>query len=329
MSNTAKIVLLWLISRVVLMTTVKLSSHEWIDAWNQGDVHFYQEIATTGYQPGFLTNCGWCPGFSLILKLLPVTLNNALILNNLLLLAGLLMTWKLQRLDQTEDESWRGLLLLLAFPSAYFLAAPLSESTFLCFSVGAFWAARKNRWALAGLLGGAASLTRVMGLLLLPALLLEKPKLKQVAWLSLIPIGQLLFCLHLQRTTGDFWAYYHVQRRLEPHISGWFRLTQGRPLDGQHWLGITYAALCLLLLAVAWKRLRNSERFYCLASLALPLYHSLLVSSGRLMIVVTPLFSRSAPTLPKFLFYWVLSAFVLLQLAAISLFTLANPYFIY
>lgn len=324
MRTAAKITLLWLVTRIILFGVVGS-----LEAWNQGDVHFYLEIASTGYQPGYLSNCGWCPGFPLLLKLFPVNLSNALILNNLVLLAALLLLNKLQRLDQTPEEAWRGLLLLLAFPSAYFLAAPLSESTFLCFSVGAFWAARTGRWALAGLLGGAASLTRVMGLLLLPALLLEKPEPKQAPWLTLIPIGQLLFCLHLQKTTGDFWAYYHIQRRLEPHISGWARLARNQPLDGQHWIGIACTAAALVLMGLAWKRLRSSERFYCLASLALPLYHSLLVSTGRLMIVLTPLFSRAAPNRHKTLFYCIIAIFLILQLFAANLYSLANPYLIY
>ncbi len=312
--------LLWLLTRLALFLTVGS-----IAAWNQGDVHFYLEIASTGYEPGFLTNCGWCPGFPLLLQLAPVTLSNALLINNLILLAALFMVHKLNRLDHDEDTAWNGLLLLLAFPSAYFLAAPLSESTFLFFSVGAFWAARKKHWPLAGLLGGAATLTRVQGLLLLPALLLEKPTKKQALYLAAIPIGQLLFNLHLQTTTGDFWAYFHVQQRLERHISGWNLLKNGHGLAGPHWVGLAYAAIALLLLKITWKQLRSSEKFYCLASLFLPFYHSFWVSTGRLMIVLTPLFART----PRKASPWILATLSILQLILAGLYSLANPYVIY
>ena len=46
------------------------------------------------------------------------------------------------------------LLLLAVFPGALYFGAPYSESLFLLCSVGAFLAARKDRWALAGLAGG-------------------------------------------------------------------------------------------------------------------------------------------------------------------------------
>ena len=319
-----KIILLWLLTRIVLFLTVGS-----IAAWNQGDVHFYLEIAATGYEPGFLSNCGWCPGFPLLLKLAPIHLTNALLINNLILLAALFTVDRLNRLDHTPEQSWSGLLLLVAFPSAYFLAAPLSESTFLLCSAGAFWAARQKHWPLAGLLGGAATLTRVQGLLLLPALLLEKPTKKQTLALTAIPIGQLLFNLHLQAQTGDFWAYFHVQQRLERHISGWILLQNGHGLAGPHWVGIAYAATALLLLKITWKQLRHSERLYCLASLLLPFYHSFWVSTGRLMIVLTPLFTRTAAKIAPRTKPWILATLAILQLILTALYSLANPYVIY
>ncbi|MFN8612062.1 MAG: hypothetical protein U0931_31245 [Vulcanimicrobiota bacterium] len=342
MASYRKIVLLWLVTRLVLFLVAGLAASTaphfpgyspsdlgpWVDAWNHGDVRCYLEIASAGYQPGFYSNCGWFPGFPVLVRLFPVSsssLLNALLLDNLLLLGAMVACWAWLRLDLDEPRSWRALLLLMAFPSAYFLTAPLSESTFLLYSAGAFWAARRGHWALAGCLGAGASLTRLIGLALWPALMLEKPDRKGMLWLGLIPAAQLAFCWHLQQKVGDFWAYFRMQRRLEPAISGWARLARSQPLDATHWLGLSFAALALLLLATGWKQLRHSERLYCFLSILAPFQHSLWVSQARLMLVLVPLFR----TWPARLFPWILLIFSLLQGLAVWLFALGHPAVIY
>src|SRR5205823_12840350 len=56
--------------------------------------------------------------------------------------------------------------LLLICPPSFILLAPYSESTFLALAVAALYAMRRERWWLAGLLGGLAALTRQQGLAL-------------------------------------------------------------------------------------------------------------------------------------------------------------------
>jgi hypothetical protein len=55
---------------------------------------------------------------------------------------------------------------ILAFaPLSFFFTADYTESLFLALSVGAVLAARRDRWAIAGLLAGLAAITRVPGIL--------------------------------------------------------------------------------------------------------------------------------------------------------------------
>ena len=58
------------------------------------------------------------------------------------------------------------------FPMSFFFSAVYSESLFLALSVGAIYAARRDRWALAGALGALAAATRSAGVLLLVPLLI-------------------------------------------------------------------------------------------------------------------------------------------------------------
>ncbi len=67
----------------------------------------------------------------------------------------------------------RAAWFLLIFPTAYFLHIGYTEALFMALVLGSFLAARTERWWLAGLLGGLAALTRVNGLVLIPALAAE------------------------------------------------------------------------------------------------------------------------------------------------------------
>jgi len=316
----------------------------WLDAWNKGDVWLYLDIAANGYHPiGYLGNYGWFPGFPLAVRSFCLTLNpmfNALVVSNLALLGGLVFWWRLLRLDQSPDHAWRSLVFLLAFPSAFFFCAPLSESLYFCFSVGAFWAARSQRWPLAGLLGAAAAGTRWVGLWLIPSLLCEwlaqgqaapasPRRLLQLSWLLLVGLAHLAFCWHLHNSVGDALGYYHLQLRLEPFISAWPALQKGRALLPQNVLGLIFAGVTLAMLCVSWKSLRLSYRVYILLSLILPFWHTLFISQHRLMLVLFPLFSATQARFSGRTFWWLILLCGGLQVVAMVQFAIGNPAIVY
>src|SRR3954467_2623401 len=98
----------------------------------------------------------------------------------------------------------RAVWLLALFPASLFFSAVYTEALFLLLSVGSFYAARQGRWAWAGVLGGAAAMTRNVGVMLLVPLALlylngpredrpgergRFPVRAHVAWLALAPLG--------------------------------------------------------------------------------------------------------------------------------------------
>ncbi|MFZ5366038.1 MAG: hypothetical protein ACOZBZ_01975 [Patescibacteria group bacterium] len=100
------------------------------------------------------------------------------------LLAGLVISWvaffvaiflfyKLVRLDFEEKIAKRTILYLLVFPTAFFFSAVYTESLLLILVLGSFYFARIKKWWLAGILGALSSGTRLVGIFLLPALLVE------------------------------------------------------------------------------------------------------------------------------------------------------------
>lgn len=340
----------WLVTRLFLFASAALAvtalphlsgftapyDNLWLDGWHRADAVLYLSIAQDGYQQGFHSNCGWLFLYPLLMKCLPWPPNllaRGLCLSNLMLLAALALWYRWLRLDHDPDRSQRTLLWFLAFPSAFYAAAPLSESSYLLFSLGAFLAARQGRWALAGLAGAAAVSTRFVGLALLPAFLWEARQQRcgwnQTVWLGLIPLAHLAFCSYLQARVGDAWAYYHQQVRLEIHISGWHQLALGRPLQPQHWLGLAFAMLSLAMLGASWSHLRGSERIYALLSLAMPFYHSLWISQPRLMLVIFPLFLGGPPLWRQRSYRIFLALGLLTQVACLALFAAGDQAWIY
>src|SRR4029079_18204238 len=88
----------------------------------------------------------------------------------------------LARLDLPRRQAERAVLLTAILPFAFFFGAVYSESTFLLFTVLAFYSFRTRRWWVGGLCGAVATATRV------PAILMG-PALAWIAWRSVASGG--------------------------------------------------------------------------------------------------------------------------------------------
>ena len=233
------------------------------------------------------------------------------------LLGALYLLWRLAALELGRALAAPTLLLLAAFPGSLFFGAPYSESLFLLVSVGAFYAARTNHWALAGALAGCASATRSAGaILLLPLAIMwwqgERRSKRDAAWLALAPAGLAAYALHLELATGDGLAFLGVQE-------AWLREFAG-PLGGA-WDAIVaaweggrallagdepprWAAMNLMLLGFMFfglaasvgvlRRLPFAYGAYVVAALMLPLSFPVgpqpLMSLPRFLAVLFPIF---------------------------------------
>ncbi|MGH2455213.1 MAG: glycosyltransferase family 39 protein [Candidatus Limnocylindria bacterium] len=134
------------------------------------------------------------------------------------------LLYRLVRLDEGPAVALRAAWFLLIFPTAYFLHIGYTEALFMALVLGSFLAARTDRWWLAGLLGGLAALTRVNGLILVPALLAEAAtrwyeqppgqRRLRAAWLGigLVLLGPAAYLALNQVVYGDPFTFLEVQR---------------------------------------------------------------------------------------------------------------------
>ncbi|MEZ0370037.1 MAG: hypothetical protein ACAI44_13200, partial [Candidatus Sericytochromatia bacterium] len=145
-------------------------------------------------------------------------LNAALLLNlGCAVVAGYYLQC-LVALDHDDETAHWALKYFFLFPTAYFLCMPYSEGLFLALTLGSWYEARQGRWGRAGLAGMLASLTRLQGLVLFPALLLEAwLQRKQTSWrrllgVLLVPLGFGLYLLLNWRVQGQPFAFLDLQK---------------------------------------------------------------------------------------------------------------------
>lgn len=197
----------------------------WIWGFGNFDGVHYLRIAQNGYDAQFTQ--AFFPLYPLLIRFFNILPKNlsldtkifvdpsyffvAMVLSGAFFLLALIFFYKLTRIDFNRKISLRSLLLLLSFPTAFYFGSIYTESLFLFLVVGAFYFTRKGNFLLAGIFSALSSATRIIGLLLLPALLIEiflkiknkemkiesREFTKAVIGVLLAPFGILLYMLYL------------------------------------------------------------------------------------------------------------------------------------
>jgi hypothetical protein len=272
-------------------------------------------IAANGYtRRPFATdqhyNWAFFPLFPLTLRVASwITGESALTgvaLSSLFFFAALILLHKTSLAFGFEaSDASRATLYLAAFPLSYFFSLPLTESLFLLLTVGSFYAAKRELWWAAGILGALASATRITGVLLLPALAILywetyrnlRPR-ANFLFLFLIPAGLLSFMWFLYSITGNALAFMDISiawgRKpafflvpLLTYLRDPLHLASSWDLRLVNFLAAITVVICGFIL-LKWRRW--SLAFYALASIFVTLSSGVLQSQGRYSMVVFPAF---------------------------------------
>lgn len=196
--------------------------------WANFDGVHYLHIAESGYG---LYEQAFFPLFPLLIRILGTLLGGNYLLASIFIvhvscLLGLFLLYKLVKLDFSERVAQWTIVFMLFFPTSFFLVSVYTESLFLALTLGTIYMARKSKWLTAGILGAFATLTRLVGIFLLPALLFEyvlQSKVKNISLLPLrvfsrkalgiflTPLGLVSYIYFLTITTSDSLAFVHAQ----------------------------------------------------------------------------------------------------------------------
>jgi len=209
-------------------------------AWANFDGEHYLSISIFGYKsleqaffpvyPLLISFFSKPGSMDLITSLVNSTVVGFLI-SNISFVIALIYLWELIKEDFPQKIAYLTIVLILIFPTSFYFGAVYNESLFLLLSVLSFYSARKGHWPLAGVFGMVASATRVFGIFLLPALLIEawsqRISFPKILWILLIPLGLGAYMLYLNFTVGDPVAFYSFQTLVgEQHQRGIVTLPQ-------------------------------------------------------------------------------------------------------
>jgi Mannosyltransferase (PIG-V) len=291
--------------------------HNAIDATERQDAVWYLRLADDGWSDDD-ASAAFFPLYPLTVRavawILPGAwpgdeLMAALLVSNVAFLGALLALFALTADAFGERVARRAIVVAALFPTAFFFLAPYTESLFLFLSILAFRAARWDRWGHVAVAGALAALTRSVGILLIPALLVEAFSAKRgrsgsrralagrAAGAAAISLGPLSWFAWWGLAHGNWLAPLDAQRQWGRELQPpWVSLTHAIDLAWSfrsYWLlDLVLVSIAIVGLALAVPALRVSEITYGCLSLLLPLVDPFwdrpLLSVPRFAVVVFP-----------------------------------------
>jgi hypothetical protein len=211
------------------------------EPWAHWDGVWFIRIASGGYGSHTSTQA-FFPLYPLLLRVFaPAAAHNYVIAGVVISVAcyagAMAVLYRLVNDEAGARVALWSVVFISVFPMALFFQAVYSESLFLLLTLSSFAAARRGRWALAGLAGLLAVLTRSSGLLLVAPLALiwweqrrgsalrlpggpaltppmptRRPSLRSLGWLALVPAGLALYMTYLWRQFHDPLLFSDAQR---------------------------------------------------------------------------------------------------------------------
>jgi Gpi18-like mannosyltransferase len=301
----------------------------WFWGWINFDGEHYMSIARLGYLP--LTYF-YFPLYPLIVRILSLPFHLSfhatavigVVMSNILLIISLLGLWKLLSLDYSKDIVQMTLILLLLFPTSFYLGSFYTESLFLAIIVWGIYFARKRSWILMGILGGLSSATRIIGLALIPAFFFEIYKnyrkrftKASITGLILAPVGIIVYMIYLKFVSGDYLEFFNnvgifgEQRQaaliLLPRVfyRYIFKILPAinysyLPIILSTYLEFITGLLFLILVILAFIKLRLSYAVYLFFGYIIPTFAGSFSSLPRYVLVLFPGFLLAAIYISKY-----------------------------
>ena len=215
------VLIVFAVLALLVLEDVSLPPGSTLEIWNRWDAPHFLEVARHGYgPPADPARIVLFPLFPALIRIgsgVAQPLVAGMLISFVATLSAAAGLYRLIRMDQTRPAARWGVLAMSAFPTAFTLVAPYSEALFLACTIWSFVAAREGRWPAAGLLALLAGATRIQGVFILPALLVEywlaeRRVGRDASWILLAAGGPLIYLGINAVTFGDPLYFLGVQR---------------------------------------------------------------------------------------------------------------------
>jgi hypothetical protein len=160
--------------------------HNWIDGWVRWDSFWYESLvdAQQRYLPAQMSNANFFPFYSWLSWIASLPFRalldrehafyaGALLVSSASFVAGLKAVDRLATALVGKDVANRTVWLIAVFPFSFFFTAVYADALYFCLCAWSLTLAYERRWHSACLLAALASMTRIPGIALFPALGLE------------------------------------------------------------------------------------------------------------------------------------------------------------
>ncbi|OGO55888.1 MAG: hypothetical protein A2V85_11950 [Chloroflexi bacterium RBG_16_72_14] len=281
-------------------------SRQLFEPWVRWDASNYLDVAVFGYRGNLIV---FFPLYPWLVGALNVVVGDptiaAFIVSGVASLFVGPILFRLVAADEGPAIALRSVWFFLIFPTAYFLHIGYAEALFMALALGSMLAARTDRWWWAGVLGALAALTRVNGVLLVPALAVEAvmqwwPERRgwRSRWLAIgmVPLGFLGYLALNQAVYGNPVAFLSIQaalwhRSLSPPWVGIGALFDPAVRAPLAWIAeLAFVALALVGVIVSAFRFRPTWTVWMAGNLLLFTSTSVVLSVPRFSLLLFPLF---------------------------------------
>jgi hypothetical protein len=288
---------------------------QFLSTWDGG---WYLAVASEGYPAqipeiaGRATEStiGFFPLYPMVIRavswflpLSPVVV--AILISTAFGAAVVLLFQRLARLFMDREAAERAAILFAFFPGSFVLSMPYTEGLMLALAAVCFLSLFQRRWWLAGLSAGLATACRPTGLALAAACawqamvaIRQRREWRSIVAPLLAPTGVLAFFLYLQVRTGEFTAWFRVEKegwKQGPKLGLWVFQPVARFLESPFSdrrdtvvaLGLLFAVVSLGILL--WQRWPGALTVYTLAILAMSANARLDAVRPRALLAAFPL----------------------------------------